>query len=322
MPELELREGVGVPESVEKIYEKGLGYLVKSQNENGSWGQSSDGPAVTGLAVMAFLSSGEDPNFGKYSQPIRRGLRYVIRKQQNNGFIPGTMYVHGFTMLSLAEAYGAVDDELLWQGEARKGKTIGESLERAVRFAVTTQQKNRFKAWRYMPQSDDADTSVAGAVLMGLLAARNAGISVPDKSIDDALNYFKSMTVRNGVVVYSGMGSMSSDARSCIGCLVYAIGKRKDWVQYKRTRKFVEQLANGGSASQWGFYQRYYHAQALFQSNYDAWKKWNEETIRRLRNVQRADGQIPGSDHGADYATSMSLLALALNYRFLPIYER
>ena len=320
LEELELREGASVPESVEKIYDLGLSYLSKSQKKNGSWGRGSDAPAVSGLVIMAFLSSGEDPNFGKYAPSIRKGLRFIIKQQKRNGFIPGTMYVHGFATLSLAEAYGALDDEMLWQGASSKGRSIGEALEKAVKFAVTTQRKNPSKAWRYMPTTTDADTSVAGAVLMGLLAARNAGIDVPDDSIDGALKYFRSMTARNGMVAYSGMGSMGAEARSCIGCLVFAIGKRKGWKQYDWTKRFVGELQ--GPSSSWPFYQRYYHAQALFQSDYEVWKKWNGETIRKLQNMQRRDGQIAGGGFGSDYATSMSLLALALNYRFLPIYER
>ncbi len=55
---------------------------------------------------------------------------------------------------------------------------------------MTAQKRNPQKAWRYSPESSDADTSVSGAVMIGLLAARNAGIEVPDSSIDQATNYF------------------------------------------------------------------------------------------------------------------------------------
>ena len=61
---------------------------------------------------------------------------------------------------------------------------MGESLELAVRAALTSQKKNSLGAWRYTPDSRDADTSVSGAVLVGLLGARNAGIEVPDEAID------------------------------------------------------------------------------------------------------------------------------------------
>ena len=59
-------------------------------------------------------------------------------------------------------------------------------------------------------------------------------------------------------------------------------------------------------------------AQALFQGDYVAWQKWNAAKVRELHELQKEDGSI---GNGA-YGTGMSLLALALNYRFLPIYER
>ena len=80
------------------------------------------------------------------------------------------------------------------------------ALELAVRTAVTSQKKNPQHAWRYSPDANDADTSVSGAVLVGLLAARNAGIEVPDTSIDNAIAYYKSMTSNSGQVAYSGIG--------------------------------------------------------------------------------------------------------------------
>ena len=64
-------------------------------------------------------------------------------------------------------------------------------------------EKDPSGAWRYSPESTDADTSVSGAVLVGLLAARNAGIEVPDASIDKAIEFYKSMTSESGEVGYS-----------------------------------------------------------------------------------------------------------------------
>ena len=100
------------------------------------------------------------------------------------------MYHHGFAMLGLAEAYGAVDDRSLWP-DGKGPRSIGQALELAVRAAITSQKKNPLGALAYSPDSTDADTSVSGAVFVGLLAARNAGIEVPDESIDKAIAYYK-----------------------------------------------------------------------------------------------------------------------------------
>ena len=53
----------------------------------------------------------------------------------------------------------------------------------------------------------------------------------------------------------------------------------------------------------------------------DAWEQWNRKTARMLADQQSSEGSFSGS-YGEAYGTAMSLLALALNYRFLPIYER
>ena len=62
-------------------------------------------------------------------------------------------------------------------------------------------------------------------------------------------------------------------------------------------------------------------AQALYQSDPEAWEQWNRKTARMLADQQSSEGSFSGS-YGEAYGTAMSLLALALNYRFLPIYER
>ncbi|MDX1565470.1 MAG: hypothetical protein R3236_08700, partial [Phycisphaeraceae bacterium] len=237
---------------------------------------------------------------------------------------PGSMYHHGFAMLALSEVYGALDEEGLWteQDPAERRRTIGQALELAVRCAATSQKNNRWGGWRYSPEARDADTSVTGAVLMGLLAARNAGIEVPDETVDRALNYFKSSTSSKGRVSYAGaIGSHGASMnRSAIATLVYSVGKKKDWTEQAATLKYISSNLEHQERS-YPFYFRYYMAQALFQGDFDAWKRWNAMTIRQLKKQQREDGGFH-SNHGEAYGTSMALLALALNYRFLPIYER
>lgn len=232
------------------------------------------------------------------------------------------MYNHGFAMLALAEAYGAVDDSTLWQGSvAAQQRTLGEALELAVRASVTSQKKNRYGGWRYGPDATDADTSVSGAMMVGLLAARNAGIEVPDEAIDRGVAYFKSMTSPAGQVAYAGIGGFDdSVARISIGTLVYAVARRKDMPEFKAT---LSSLTNRLEQTSGNYlrYAQYYQAQALFQGDVEAWEKWNKQLVRELKAAQEEDGSFSGQ-YGKTVETSLSLLAMALNFRFLPIYER
>jgi hypothetical protein len=319
------RFGEVVPRDVREMYDRGLQYLAAKQTEKGEWtgGGYEDGPGPVGLGLMVFLASGEDPNFGLYSNHVRRSLRYLITSQDaGTGIMGQSMYHHGFAMLGLAEAYGAVDERNLWP-DGKGQRSIGQALELAVRAAVTSQKKNSLGGWRYSPDATDADTSVSGAVLVGLLAARNAGIEVPDGSIDKAIAFYKSMTAPSGQVAYAGgMGGFDeSIARISIATLVYAVSRRKDLPEYKASLNYLRQRLEQQSQQQWMEYGRYYQAQALFQGDIDSWEKWNKLLVRQLKAAQKPDGSFQGQ-FGPSLSTSFSLLALALNYRFLPIYER
>lgn len=321
--EATIRLGGSIPPEVDTIYERGLAYLASTQSEDGTWRSRSE-HGITGLCLMAFLAGGEDPNYGRYSQQIKRALRSIIAGQEESGFIPNSMYHHGFAMLALAEAYGAVDEETLWTGaNAEKRKSIAATLEAAVKLAVEAQSANRWGGWRYSPTSVDADTSVTGSVLMGLLACRNAGIAVPDDSIESALQYMQRNTASSsGFVAYSGGigGGGESMARSAVATLVYAVGHKREWEEYGAALShIVERLDHKETAHTHYFY--YYMAQALFQGDPVAWDEWNRKTARMLSERQAEDGSFVGS-YGEAYGTAMSLLSLALNYRFLPIYER
>ena len=321
-----LRTGEVIPRDVREMYDRGLEYLATTQSPQGDWASSGGdaGAGTTGLIVMAFLASGEDPNFGPYSNHIRKALRSMIQAQDaSTGYLGLSMYHHGFGMLGLAEAYGTVDERNLWPDSEKKDKrSIGQALELAVRSALTSQKNNPLGAWRYSPNATDADTSVSGAVLVGLLAARNAGIEVPDQSIDRAVAYFKSMTSANGFVAYAGgMGGFGESlARSSIASLVFSVARRKDLPEFKSTLGHIKERLDQ-PAQGYPEYGRYYQAQALFQGDLPAWEKWNTLTIRTLKQSQQPDGSFRGQ-WGPAFSTSMSLLAVALNYRFLPIYER
>jgi hypothetical protein len=322
----DLRSGEVVPRDVRDMYDLGLQFLAATQAPDGTWPSDHRGAGVTGLGVMCFLASGEDPNFGVYASNVRRGLQSIIRQQnQTTGYFPTSMYHHGFAMLALAEAYGMVDPRSLWtEPDEANSLSIGSSLELAVRAAITSQKSNPHGAWRYNPGGSDADTSVAGAVLIGLLAARNAGLEVPDEAIDRGIEYLAQMTAPSGQVAYSQStgGHNDSVARVAIASLVFAVARRKDMKQFQAATNHLQQRESGGNPGHGGVeYQYYYQAQALFQADLAAYEKWNRMLIRNLKSEQASDGSFDGAQ-GRYVATTLSLLALAVNYRFLPIYER
>ena len=71
--------------SLDDSYVRGLLFLQSTQNEDGAWSDSSYGsqPGVIGMAVLAFLSRGDDPEFGTFSKSINKAIQQIL-KQQNN----------------------------------------------------------------------------------------------------------------------------------------------------------------------------------------------------------------------------------------------
>jgi len=299
-----------MPAEVERMYVRGMQFLAKTQDASGSW--SSDQmhgsePAVIGLAVVSMLAHGDDPNSGPYSTAIKRGLDYIIKHADSTtGFIGSTMYNHGFATLALAEAYGAVDDPRL-----------GPTLKKAVDLILRSQEHNQNKAWRYNPDSTDADTTVSGCQMVALLAARNAGLAVPETAIDKGLEYFKKCQTSDGGIGYTTADSGGA-SRTAIACTVYCLAKDKNSAVRKAAFGF---LKNSKPDTQYGQYYIYYASQAHFHDSTDAWQAWNSENIKTLRQTQSEDGHWDESI-GRTFGTAASLLSLALNYRYLPIYER
>ncbi|MFK7909001.1 MAG: prenyltransferase/squalene oxidase repeat-containing protein [Akkermansiaceae bacterium] len=303
------RQNDVIPAQVESMYTKGLRYLTNSQDGEGAWGGGSGArPGVVGLCILAFLAQGEDPNHGPHAQKIRKSIGYLIGKQNSEGYMGPQMYDHGFATLALAECYGMVDD-----------KRIAHALKKAVALIVKAQKANSRGGWRYTPETTHADTTVSGCQIVALLAARNAGIPVDDKVIDKGLAYMKSCRSSNGAYGYTSKGS-GRLTLTAIGSLSYSLAKRKDEAGFAKSTEYLKKNIRAQDGT-YPYYFRYYMSQALFQADEELWQAWNKDNIRILSATQLPDGSWAGN-HGNPFSTASALLSLALNYRFLPIYEK
>ncbi len=308
-----LFHGDPIPPQVDAMYDRGVRYLLNTQTEAGNWPDAQGrGPGVVGMALMALMARGEDPNYGMYRIHIERAVQFLLASaSEETGYLGQTMYQHGFATLALAEAYGEVQD-----------RRIGPTLKRAVELIITSQENNPAGVWRYAPTSNDADTTVSGTQFMALIAARNAGIAVPDSALQRAYIYFRNMQLGDGGFGYaSAAETQSSPARSAIGTLVYAMmgqhGTTHMASAFRNLRDYEEQPV----PRSYPYYSIYYAAQAYFHTDMNVWRRWNERNIQWLQETQNEDGSWSGS-HGAAFSTSAALLSVAVGYRLLPIYER
>src|SRR6187399_61275 len=78
--DLNVYRGTQVSPQVERIYERGLRFLVGAQNDEGSFpGNYGTEPATTALAMLAMFAHGDDPNYGPYAKSIKRSLDYILK---------------------------------------------------------------------------------------------------------------------------------------------------------------------------------------------------------------------------------------------------
>ena len=294
---------------LDRMYVKGMQFLARKQNGAGSWDAPfGSEPAVVGLAALSILAHGEDPNYGPYKDTVHRALDYIIKSQDpTTGYIGTSMYNHGFSTLTLAEAYGCVHDD-----------RIGPALQKAVNLILTSQSHNPNNAWRYSPESSDADTTVSGAQMVALFAARNAGIGVPDDAIRKALRFFADCQTPDGGIGYTGAGGPDG-ARTAIAAVVFSLAKQQKSAAFRSAIDYL----NANPSDEGGYHQYflYYAAQAYFRVSPQAFDAWNAQNVKALASSQLDDGSWT-SGLGPAFSTAASLLSLALNYRLLPIYER
>lgn len=176
--------------------DRGLRFLARTQNDNGSWtsdaghkvndeyavapgGRNVHHVGVTGLAVLAFLASGHVPGRGPYGGVLDRAVDFLLSRVQHDGFIQADqtrMYSHAFATLALAEVYGM-----------SRAPALRERLQLAVELTVKGQ--NEMGGWRYAPFGVDSDMSVTVCQLVALRAAMNVGLRVRQSAVDRALAY-------------------------------------------------------------------------------------------------------------------------------------
>ena len=315
---------------------RGLQFLKSQQNADGSWtdkigrkvhyeyrGKTGKHVGVTSLACLAFLAGGSLPGVGEYGDQVERGLEYVLKQVQGNGFITDNesrMYSHAFATLFLAEVYGMTGMS-----------DVRPALKRSVGLIV--QAQNEQGGWRYQPGANDADMSITVCQVMALRAAHNAGIHVPKGTIDNAIRYVRNSYNPNyeafAYQADEGLGrgrhpSRISFALTAAGVTaLYGAGVYDDPMILRGLRYLNDIPSRYDASGQFDYYYgMYYATQAAFQRGGEYWAKWHPAVWRDLIFLQEERTGAWTDLVGRNYATAMACVILQIPYQYLPIFER
>jgi hypothetical protein len=203
-------------------------------------------------------------------------------------------------------------------------ENVKEKLQKAVRLIQKSQ--NPEGGWRYQPVPYDADISVTICQVMGLRAARDAGIKVEKEVIDKAIDYVRKCQNPDGGFSYmrnqGGGGSGFPRSAAGVAALYYAgIFEGKD---LEKGLGYLKQFTPGRGGNGQGeghyFYGHYYGVQAMFLAGGDYWGEWYP-AIREELIAKQTDAGSWNGDFSEDYATAMALIILQMPNRYLPVYN-
>ena len=327
----------------EKV-DSGLAFLQRQQEADGSWGTSKGGArhtAITALSVMAFLSAGHVPGEGKYGETVEKGVRWVMKQQNQEGLLAADaaheMYHHGICTLMLAEVAGMTDGKL--------GDEVRDRLKKAITVTLKAQRNKdcgqHEGGWRYhVAQSLDrntSDISCTGWQILSLRAAKDLGCDVPPEAIDRAVDFVKRCQLSSpdkdsdGAFHYLPGNRITS---ACTGTSVLCLelshkGKGHAEESLRGGNYLLNHIpAWGGGSEGHFFYAAYYSSQAMFQLGGNYWDAFSAKLRRTLLDNQQKDsggwfgGDNDAQAYGPNYATAMAILALTVEYHYLPIYQR
>lgn len=331
--------GLGTEDAVLRA----LRHLKKIQNSDGSW--SSTKPAMTSLALLAYLAHGDTPSSPEFGSVVEGAIRFLVDAQEPSGRFKGRDghdYTHPIAAYALSEAYAIT-----------KVPALKDAAVKALNVVVKGQNPSGGFNYNLKPTTRD-DSSYMAWCVQALKAGKMAGFEdyIPGfkecwkKSIAGfKLNYTDGSDGYGGFG-YCGPGNAGGKKLTGAGvlCLQFLGASKSKECQgglrglTKATCSWEKQDA--GSP----LYYWYYISQAKFHEGGNTWKSWNAQfspTLMRNQKIvpKEQSGYVdhegkahatgswlspaPKEHNGSNKVmdTILCTLMLEVYYRYLPTFQ-
>jgi len=316
---------------------RALRWLKKNQKEDGTWAGTAP-PAMTAMALLAYLAHGETPQSTEFGPTVKRSLDWFLANQNANGHFKGkdgTNYTQPITAYALCEAYG------LTQNQALKDAAI-----KAINTVVKGQ--NAVGGFNYnLDASARNDSSYMAWCCQALKAAKISDLEADVPGLESAIKKgiagFKLNADASGGFGYCGPGhtGLSGAGAYCMQVL-----GAPHAMEVVKTMRFLEtctfsfttpdQQPYGGGSH---VYYWYYITQAKFHHRPETFAAWNKmfspelckQQMIEKNAIEGPDGNMVDIGHwespsksehrgGIVQDTSLCALQLMVYYRYKPSY--
>ncbi len=311
---------------------KGLRYLVKTQNPDGSWAKGTKPyiSAMTGFALLSFLGHGETPVSAEFGPTVQKALDWITdngakfqgRLAGEPTFTQAGVYAHGIAAYGLGEYYTMTKDE-----------RVVDLFKQAIGHIVAGQGPDG--GWMYAYNKEKSDTSVTGWQIQALKAAHLSGLNIEgvDAALDKAMLNLKRVQGPKG-----GFGYRDKEDRytlTGVGVLCTYFWKQQKDRSVLDGVQFILSEVKGGNPVEYkhefaNLYAWYYNTQACLMVGGQAWTTWNRLFQDQIIKARSPDGSWPplskkGGELQADpdgagpfYRTNLCILMLEVYYRYMP----
>lgn len=192
------------PAKVDQAIERGLAFLKSKQNENGSFGDAKLPPAVSALALRAFVKNGQLPSNTDF---VERGYQFLLSQQVGDGGIYKDLLANYNTAIAVSALAAANDPRykepidravaylkgLQWTPDTRPeypGKE-GEKVPEANqgKQVVTGEDDAFYGGWGYGGRSRGAGRPDLSNAQITIEALNEAGVKSDDPAMQRAIKF-------------------------------------------------------------------------------------------------------------------------------------
>jgi len=321
----------GAPSGVEGAVMRALRWLKKEQNSDGSWNKCK--PAMTALALLAYLAHGETPSSLEFGPTVEKAIRWLVDNQTANGSFKGRDghdYTHPIATYALCEAYALT-----------KVPMLKEAAEKAIYRVIKGQNPSGGFNYNLNPTTRD-DTSYMGWCAQSLKAAKMAGLEPAglDACMKKSILGFQKNSHASGGFGYTGPGRAHGLTGVGVLCmqLLGAANKAETKLGLSAMADATFNWEPKGKMNK--NYYWYYITQAKFHDGGETWKSWNNifaptlvknQTIIK-NGIEGPKGkmvdigwwdmpkELSGHTDGPVMNTALATLQLEVYYRYLPTF--